>query len=98
MGLGRPKAGLRLEGTLTGRRDRERTVWRESKVVGKVVEGRGEAVEEGGPYMEEEGLEPRIVCSVKLVHYSFGLSLCMAGHKSRVADGKAADGWLVVLS
>ena len=48
-----PKAGLRLEGMLG--RDRERTGWRESKVVGKVVEGRGEAVEEGGPYIMIHG-------------------------------------------
>ena len=63
-------------------------MWRESKVVGKVVEERGEAVEEGGPYMEEarEGLEPRIVCSVKLVHYSFSLSLCMARPTTKLAQ------------
>ena len=65
----------------------------------KAVGRRGGAVEEGGPCIMGKALEPGpCVCIFKMVHYSFSLSLCMAGHKSRFADGKAADGWLALVA
>jgi hypothetical protein len=60
-------------------------------IMDKVVERRGEAVEAGGPCMEGEELEPRIVCSVKSVQYSFSLSPARA-----TKPGSPGPGYLQV--